>query len=550
MKNLTPWFLIFLLAPFSLGAATFSVTNTNDAGAGSLRQVLMDANSTAGNDTIGFNLGSVTAATITLQSALPAISDSVTIDGPVETTVTIDANGTGTVFIIDSPVNNQTVAMSRLIIKGGHSGGLEGGGIFVGMGDTFNLTDASVESNSAGNGLGGGIYSDGTTSLTGVSIVGNTAGLDGGGIYVGSGSVMVTNSTISGNSADRDGGGVFYGDGIISLNNVTITNNTASNDFPANNVGDGGGIAGGSVIITGSIKVINSIVAGNVDKDNGDNGNCLFAPDCSTIMTPIYSLIGMMNSCSFSSAQNSIIGSSLSPKDPKLSVLANNGGFARTHSLQAGSLAIDAANKSTEGNNLCASSDQRSFSRPQDGDANGLSACDMGAFEVGCGDSVVQGGAGEECDDGNTDENDACTNVCKNARCGDGIIGPGEICDDGNTVSTDVCTNSCQAAMCGDGSLGPNEECDDGNITNEDGCNGSCKKEAPAAAASDPSSASTNAPSNGPSAETGTSETANPSASNGPSAETDTPEAPTSGGGCALLPSGVGKFLHKTNSGG
>jgi hypothetical protein len=49
----------------------FTVTNTNDAGAGSLRQAIMDAETNAGNtDTIRFAIGSG-PQTITLVTALP-----------------------------------------------------------------------------------------------------------------------------------------------------------------------------------------------------------------------------------------------------------------------------------------------------------------------------------------------------------------------------------------------------------------------------------------------------------------------------------------------
>ena len=41
---------------------------------------------------------------------------------------------------------------------------------------------------------------------------------------------------------------------------------------------------------------------------------------------------------------------------------------------------------------------------------------------------------GEECDDENDNNNDACLNTCKNATCGDGFIGPGEDCDDENSL--------------------------------------------------------------------------------------------------------------------
>jgi cysteine-rich repeat protein len=36
-------------------------------------------------------------------------------------------------------------------------------------------------------------------------------------------------------------------------------------------------------------------------------------------------------------------------------------------------------------------------------------------------------------------------------RCGDGRLNDGEECDDGNTINTDACTNVCQRAQCGDG---------------------------------------------------------------------------------------------------
>ena len=60
------------------------VTNTNDSGAGSLRQAIIDANATPGAQTINFNIpgaGPGSPAVINLVSALPAIADPVAIDG-------------------------------------------------------------------------------------------------------------------------------------------------------------------------------------------------------------------------------------------------------------------------------------------------------------------------------------------------------------------------------------------------------------------------------------------------------------------------------------
>lgn len=104
--------------------------------------------------------------------------------------------------------------------------------------------------------------------------------------------------------------------------------------------------------------------------------------------------------------------------------------------------------------------------------------CDGAINEEGggcvCGDTFLS--AGEECDDGNTDDLDACTSLCTLATCGDGFIqvANGELCDDGNLDSIDACNASCAPSGCGDGYLQPSESCDDGNTTDGDGCSSKC----------------------------------------------------------------------------
>ena len=58
-------------------AADFAVTNNNDAGAGSLRQAIIDSNAAGGTNTITFNAN---VGTITLASNLPLVASSVTIN--------------------------------------------------------------------------------------------------------------------------------------------------------------------------------------------------------------------------------------------------------------------------------------------------------------------------------------------------------------------------------------------------------------------------------------------------------------------------------------
>lgn len=66
-------------------AATFTVTNTDDSGAGSLRQAIIDANAAGGADTINFNIPGSEVHTITPSTALPTITEQLTIDGYSQT---------------------------------------------------------------------------------------------------------------------------------------------------------------------------------------------------------------------------------------------------------------------------------------------------------------------------------------------------------------------------------------------------------------------------------------------------------------------------------
>ena len=80
---------------------------------------------------------------------------------------------------------------------------------------------------------------------------------------------------------------------------------------------------------------------------------------------------------------------------------------------------------------------------------------------------VVHAGV-EDCDDGNQVDDDACTNACQVAVCGDGIVQAGEECDDANAVNIDECTNV-YVTRCGDGILRA-LRCDDANNIDDDIC--------------------------------------------------------------------------------
>lgn len=121
-----------------------------------------------------------------------------------------------------------------------------------------------------------------------------------------------------------------------------------------------------------------------------------------------------------------------------------------------------------------------------------------------CGDGIV--GAGEACDDGNTNPGDGCSATCTvetgfqcfgepsvcQTTCGDGILAPAyEQCDDNDTTPGDGCSGNCTieagysctgspsicTPICGDGLLTADESCDDGNTNSGDGCSSTCNIE-------------------------------------------------------------------------
>jgi len=111
----------------------------------------------------------------------------------------------------------------------------------------------------------------------------------------------------------------------------------------------------------------------------------------------------------------------------------------------------------------------------------------------GCGDGTVQEEGGEECDEGDANEDnayDGCTESCLTGpHCGDAIKQPNtdEECDNGFNEddyeypgSTNACGKDCQAVpFCGDGKLqSAFELCDDGadnSNTAYDGCTKTCE---------------------------------------------------------------------------
>ena len=101
-----------------LAPATFTVTNTNNGGTGSLRAAIVSANATAGADAITFSIPASGVQKINLLSALPAITEELTLDGTTQsgftTTPVIVLNGASA----GAGVNGLTVVGNDCVIKG------------------------------------------------------------------------------------------------------------------------------------------------------------------------------------------------------------------------------------------------------------------------------------------------------------------------------------------------------------------------------------------------------------------------------------------------
>src|SRR5438128_827076 len=118
--------LFCALAP----AATITVTNINDAGAGSLRAAVVAA---VKGDTITFD-PTLAGKTITLTSGEIAITKSLTINGPGAANLAISGNHTSRIFNI-----NAVTTISGLTFTNGQTTG-DGGAIIT----SFNVTLNSV----------------------------------------------------------------------------------------------------------------------------------------------------------------------------------------------------------------------------------------------------------------------------------------------------------------------------------------------------------------------------------------------------------------------
>lgn len=293
MKKLGFWILfgfMILMLGFTAEAATYTVTNTNDSGAGSLRQAITDAVGNIGADTIEFNIppsdggyvtvGGVSYWRIRPTSVLPVLDQdpsgslvATSIDGTTQATNGGDTNPLGPEIMIDGTivpvgadlVNGLNIATSSCLISGLIINNFSGSGIAIGSGASV------IEGNQI---YGCYLGVDATGEVAAANNVGINIILASQDNIIGS-SESSKRNIISGNTNNGiviDGiGNKIFGNyigvnrsGISAIANgasgIVFGNNTGTNEVGGTNSGEGNIISGnGGNGITLDQSVSNSI---------------------------------------------------------------------------------------------------------------------------------------------------------------------------------------------------------------------------------------------------------------------------------------------------
>ncbi|MFD2572635.1 hypothetical protein ACFSUS_18490 [Spirosoma soli] len=201
--------MAFLKACTSL----YTVTNTNDAGAGSLRQAMLDVTTCPGPFTITASV----SGTINLASALPNITQDIAFIGPGASSLTVRRSSGGNYRIFNIP-NNNTVSFDGFTIADGLADQGDGGGIR--NNGVLTLSNCVIRNNRATS-AGGGVRNLDRLTVSNCRFEGNSAGTFGGGLYAFGTLLSVTNSTFI-NNTSNEGGDYMHLAVLLTLRSLIV----------------------------------------------------------------------------------------------------------------------------------------------------------------------------------------------------------------------------------------------------------------------------------------------------------------------------------------
>jgi hypothetical protein len=250
-----------------------TVSSLADSGFETLRAAILAADKGSSKDR--FTIGFAVKGTIDLQSPLPDLNNSIAIQGPGATSLTIErAAGASFAAAIITVGFGQTASLRGLTIANGDAGGIENdvgtltvanckvvnNSAFFGAGinnlvGTLTVSGTTLSGNSAEDGAGGIANDQGTVTVSGSTLSGNSAGVQGGAI-VNTGALTLMNSNLVGNSAGDSGGGISnFGGATLTVTGSTLTGNSAA--------------TGGGIWNFGTLTVASSTLSANSATDGG-----------------------------------------------------------------------------------------------------------------------------------------------------------------------------------------------------------------------------------------------------------------------------------------
>jgi hypothetical protein len=291
-------------------STNFTVTNTNDSGAGSLRQAILDANNTFGADVIDFDIPGTGVQTIAPSTDLPPITHQVTIDGYTQTGAHPNTKTVGDDAVLKIELNGSGLSGGTKVLEISNSSGsvIRGLAIAFAEGQAINVTGESIGNRIEGNFIGvrpsgtqsagsqteGLFISDGASeTVVGGSTPGKrnviSSNIDGG--------VAVTNangSRIKGNyiGTDKNGTSGLVGQGRgVSIEDAsgTVVGGTtaASRNVISGNGGPGFG-SGLAINNAQGTRVlgnrIGTTASGTGALGNGSNGLIIFGSSSGTLV--------------------------------------------------------------------------------------------------------------------------------------------------------------------------------------------------------------------------------------------------------------------------